>query len=515
MYENNYPNDFQGTGENNATSACQNEGIGQTSEPAREAGNTYVYHTQPAASAFQSEKVQEPVKKEKKEKQSGGGFKKMMLGICCGLLFGIFAGIGFYAVTAASDLLLNEKEITTGIFGGKLKDAESGENTDDALAGEEEAPLEDKIEETKEKVDEVLEDNQWVSVSPAVVTDVTEVVKAVMPSVVSVNNKYVETTSFWGQQYTSEAVSTGSGIIVGQNDTELLLVTNYHVVEAAEELTVQFCDGEQVAAQQKGADADKDLAVIAVQLEDILVDTKAAISIATLGDSNELIVGEPVIAIGNALGYGQSVTTGVVSALNRAIMMEADYSSEFDFFEEDPESGDREINTFIQTDAAINPGNSGGALLNIRGEVIGINSNKIGGSSVEGMGYAIPISDAKPIIEELMKKETRLKVKEENKGYLGITGIDVVDEYSEIYGMPKGVYVSSVSEGTGAYEAGLVRGDIITGLNGEEIRSMDELKNELSYYAAGDTVELTIMQGSPAGFQAKQVPVTLGEVPET
>ncbi|MBR5798713.1 MAG: trypsin-like peptidase domain-containing protein, partial [Lachnospiraceae bacterium] len=277
-----------------------------------------------------------------------------------------------------------------------------------------------------------------------------------MPSVVSVNNKYVETTSFFGQQYTSEAVSTGSGIIVGQNDTELLLVTNYHVVEAAEELTVQFCDGEQVAAQQKGADADKDLAVIAVQLEDILEETKAAISIATLGDSNELIVGEPVIAIGNALGYGQSVTTGVVSALNRAIMMEADYGSDaYGFFEgESEESGDREINTFIQTDAAINPGNSGGALLNIKGEVIGINSNKIGGSSVEGMGYAIPISDAQPIIEELMKKETRLKVKEENKGYLGITGIDVVDEYAEIYGMPKGVYVSSVSEGTGAYEAG-------------------------------------------------------------
>ncbi len=528
MYENNYPNDFQRTGENNAASACQNEGTGQNmgtnqnlgQDPVgaatgttRETGNTYVYHTQATAPVFQTESVQEPPKKEKK---SGGGFKKVMLGICCGLLFGIFAGIGFTAVTAASDLFLNEKEISTGALAGNVKESDKEEMKEEENSAKDEEALGEKIEETKEKVDEILGGSQFVSASPTTVTDVTEVVKAVMPSVVSVNNKYVETTSFWGQEYTSEAVSTGSGIIVGQNDTELLLVTNYHVVEAAEELTVQFCDGEQVAAQQKGADADKDLAVIAVQLEDILDETKAAISIATLGDSNELIVGEPVIAIGNALGYGQSVTTGVVSALNRAIMMESDYgSSDFNFFEEEQKSGDREINTFIQTDAAINPGNSGGALLNTRGEVIGINSNKIGGSSVEGMGYAIPISDAKPIIEELMKKETRLKVKEENKGYLGITGIDVVDEYAEIYGMPKGVYVSSVSEGTGAYEAGLVRGDIITGLNGEEIKSMDELKNELSYYAAGDTVELTIMQGSPAGFQAKQVEVTLGEVPET
>lgn len=529
MYENNYPNDIQGTNQNPETAqnieTAQNPEVVQNTEPrnpetaqnpaenaaqtAQETGNTYVYHTQAAPRNFQTESVQEPPKKEKKEKKSGGGFKKVVLGICCGLLFGIFAGIGFTAVTIASDLFLNEKEVSATALPGNEKDSDEENKAEDAL--------EDKIEETKEKVEEILGENQFVSTSPTVVTDVTEVVKAVMPSVVSVNNKYVETTSFFGQQYTSEAVSTGSGIIVGQNDTELLLVTNYHVVEAAEELTVQFCDGEQVAAQQKGADADKDLAVIAVQLEDILEETKAAISIATLGDSNELIVGEPVIAIGNALGYGQSVTTGVVSALNRAIMMEADYGSDaYGFFEgESEESGDREINTFIQTDAAINPGNSGGALLNIKGEVIGINSNKIGGSSVEGMGYAIPISDAQPIIEELMKKETRLKVKEENKGYLGITGIDVVDEYAEIYGMPKGVYVSSVSEGTGAYEAGLVRGDIITGLNGEEIKSMDELKEELSYYAAGDTVELTIMQGSPAGFQAKQVEVTLGEVPET
>lgn len=280
-------------------------------------------------------------------------------------------------------------------------------------------------------------------------------------------------------------------------------------MESAEELSVQFMDGTQAQAQIKGSDADKDLAVIAVQLSDIDSSTKEQIAIAKLGDSNELTVGEPVIAIGNALGYGQSVTTGVVSALNRAIAVDNSSSQKANY------QGDSEVNTFIQTDAAINPGNSGGALLNMKGEVIGINSNKIGGSAVEGMGYAIPISDAKPIIEDLMTKQTKLKVDENSKGYLGITGIDVVAEYSEIYGMPQGVYVSSVSEGTGAAKAGLIKGDIITALNGEEIKSMDDLKNELSYYTAGTTVELTIMQGSPTGYQAKTVEVTLGAATST
>ena len=340
-------------------------------------------------------------------------------------------------------------------------------------------------------------------------SDVSDVVDAVMPAMVSILNKYTERITYFGQPIEQEGEASGSGIIVGQNDTELLLVTNYHVVESAEELSVQFMDGTQAQAQIKGSDADKDLAVIAVQLSDIDSSTKEQIAIAKLGDSNELTVGEPVIAIGNALGYGQSVTTGVVSALNRAIAVDNSSSQKANY------QGDSEVNTFIQTDAAINPGNSGGALLNMKGEVIGINSNKIGGSAVEGMGYAIPISDAKPIIEDLMTKQTKLKVDENSKGYLGITGIDVVAEYSEIYGMPQGVYVSSVSEGTGAAKAGLIKGDIITALNGEEIKSMDDLKNELSYYAAGTTVELTIMQGSPTGYQAKTVEVTLGAATST
>lgn len=443
---------------------------------------------------------EEPVKKQEeqhnKKKGSGNG-KKIALGICCGLLFGIFAGIGFEAVTTASSLAKNavtkettaQPEVQSTV--PETAGSDSTSDTADASASIAES----------QSLGTAVADSTVLTTT----TDVTEVVKKVMPSVVSVNNKYIETTSFFGQQYNSEGEASGSGIIVGQNDSELLIATNNHVVESAEELTVQFTDGSQSQAQIKGTDADKDLAVIAVQLSDISSDTMSSISIATLGDSNALTVGEPVIAIGNALGYGQSVTTGVVSALNRAIASDGSQNVQT--------GTDSEVNTFIQTDAAINPGNSGGALLNTHGEVIGINSNKIGGSTVEGMGYAIPISDAKPIIENLMTKQTRLKVNEDSKGYLGITGIDVVAEYSEIYGMPQGVYVSSVTEGTGAAEAGLVKGDIITALNGEEIKSMEELKNELSYYAAGTTVELTIMQGSPTGYQAKTVQVTLGGAP--
>lgn len=443
----------------------------------------------------------EPVKKQEephnKKKGSGNG-KKIALGICCGLLFGIFAGIGFEAVTTASSLAKNavtkettaQPEVQSTV--PKAAGSDSTPDTADASASIAES----------QSLGTAAADGTVLTTT----TDVTEVVKKVMPSVVSVNNKYIETTSFFGQQYNSEGEASGSGIIVGQNDSELLIATNNHVLESAEELTVQFTDGSQSQAQIKGTDADKDLAVIAVQLSDISSDTMSSISIATLGDSNALTVGESVIAIGNALGYGQSVTTGVVSALNRAIASDGS--------QQNIQTGtDTEVNTFIQTDAAINPGNSGGALLNIHGEVIGINSNKIGGSTVEGMGYAIPISDAKPIIENLMTKQTRLKVNEDSKGYLGITGIDVVAEYSEIYGMPQGVYVSSVTEGTGAAQAGLVKGDIITGLNDEEIKSMEELKNELSYYAVGTTVELTIMQGSPTGYQAKTVQVTLGGAP--
>ena len=328
----------------------------------------------------------------------------------------------------------------------------------------------------------------------AVVTDVTDVVEKVMPSVVSIKNSYIATANFWGQQYTEEAEASGSGIIIGENDTELLIATNNHVIDDADKLSVKFIDGEEADANVKGADADMDIAVIAVAKDSLKGSTKDAIAIAELGDSDELKVGEPAIAIGNALGYGQSVTTGVISALDRELEV-----SEGEFSQ-----------GFIQTDAAINPGNSGGALLNVKGQVIGINSNKIGGSTVEGMGYAIPISKALPIIDNLKTKKTKAAVSEDNRGYLGISGRGVSSEMSEIYGFPEGVYVYEVYEGTGAESAGLRKGDVITKLEGTTIKSMENLQENLAYYEEGETVEITIERSDESGeYQSKTVELEL------
>lgn len=482
MDENRYTNDYH----TNQTNQNQNSASGT------QGANYY----QTSSTNFQQSQMNHQQGKPVKQKKQSGGFgKKVLAGLCCGLIFGVFAGIGFQAVDAAHSGFNRARSAFSTLMGNSSQES----NVAEASGTEDTAS--DAAEASSGSIKQTLDNLTPQTQTETVVTDVTQVVKAVMPSVVSVSNTYVQRGTFFGQEYSSEAVSSGSGIIVGENDSELLIVTNYHVVESADTLSVQFVDEEQVEAQIKGTDADKDLAVLAVQLSDIKQTTLDQISIATLGNSDDLTVGEPVIAIGNALGYGQSVTTGVVSALNRPIAVTS----------QEGQTGDSQINTFIQTDAAINPGNSGGALLNTKGEVIGINSNKIGGSTVEGMGYAIPISDAKPIIEELMKKETRLKVDEANKGVLGITGVNVESQYSEVYGIPMGVYVSSVTDNSGAAAAGLVRGDIITAINGETVETMEELKEEMNYYQAGDTVTLTIMQGSPTGYQSKDVQVTLGK----
>ena len=327
-----------------------------------------------------------------------------------------------------------------------------------------------------------------------VVTDVTQVVEAVMPACVSITNNFTQTVQdFWGQTYSQDETASGSGIIIGENEQELLIVTNNHVVDSTEQLYVQFIDGETVEAQVKGTDASADLAVIAVKLDTIADSTKQEICIAKMGDSDSLKIGEPAIAIGNALGYGQSVTTGVISALNRKI----------------ESSNSEEGTSLIQTDAAINPGNSGGALLNMRGEVIGINSNKIGGSSIEGMGYAIPISTARPIIEDLMERQTRTKYSEEERGYLGISCINVTSDLSENFSMPQGIFVAQVYPGTGAEAAGLVRGNIVVAFDGVTVQSQEELTKQMQYYKAGESVEITIMVNSASGYQQKNVPVTL------
>ncbi len=328
----------------------------------------------------------------------------------------------------------------------------------------------------------------------AVVTDVTQVVEAVMPACVSITNNFTQTVQdFWGQTYSQDETASGSGIIIGENEQELLIVTNNHVVDSTEQLYVQFIDGETVEAQVKGTDASADLAVVAVKLDTIANSTKQEICIARMGDSDSLKIGEPAIAIGNALGYGQSVTTGVISALNRKI----------------ENSNSEEGTSLIQTDAAINPGNSGGALLNMRGEVIGINSNKIGGSSIEGMGYAIPISTARPIIEDLMERQTRTKYSEEERGYLGISCINVTSDLSENFSMPQGIFVAQVYSGTGAEAAGLVRGNIVVAFNGVTVQNQEELTKQMQYYKAGESVEITIMVNSANGYQQKNVTVTL------
>ncbi len=330
-----------------------------------------------------------------------------------------------------------------------------------------------------------------------VVTDVTDVVENVMPACVSVTNNFTEQVQdFWGQTYSRDGQGSGSGIIIGQNETELLIVSNNHVVDSADSLQVQFIDGAMVEAQVKGTDPVVDLAVIAVKLEDIGQKTRDVIVVAQMGDSDALKIGEPAIAIGNALGYGQSVTTGVISALNRTLEVSETGAS----------------STMIQTDAAINPGNSGGALLNIRGEVIGINSSKNYGSAIEGMGYAIPISTARPIIEELMTHETRSRYSDEDRGYLGISCINVTSELSVNFDLPEGVFVAQVYEGTGADKAGLKRGDIITAFEGVEVHNQEELNDQMQYFEAGETAQITVMRNGGEGYQAYQMELVLSSL---
>lgn len=338
--------------------------------------------------------------------------------------------------------------------------------------------------------------------SSVVTSDVSSVVENVMPSIVSITNMSVqEVQNYFGGTSKQESESAGTGIIISQNDSELLVVTNNHVVAGSDTLTVTFADGNSVEANIKGTDSEYDVAVVAVPLDSISEDTKKAISVATLGDSTELKVGEPAIAIGNALGYGQSVTTGVISALNRSVS------------ETDQTTGETTESSvkLIQTDAAINPGNSGGALVNASGEVIGINSSKLVGDSVEGVGYAIPISDVSDLIENLMNQETKTKVAEADQGAIGIKGMSVSTEYSQQLNMPEGVYVSEVTKGGGAEKAGMTRGCIITGINGTTVSSTDDLQEQLQYYAKGDEVELTIQVPQSNGeYQEQSVTVILG-----
>ncbi|MBO6112366.1 MAG: trypsin-like peptidase domain-containing protein [Lachnospiraceae bacterium] len=410
------------------------------------------------------------------KKKKGGFLKKAGVCVALGFLFGIFAGGGFYLINTLTGAV--DKNVSQ--TAGEVKTATSAT-----------AEMASATDNTQKKVTTTS-----AATNRTTLTDVTEVASDVTPAVVAIaNDMIIRGRTWFGQEIQQQSEASGSGIIVGENDNELLIVTNEHVVADATELSVQFADGSVAEANLKGQDADSDIAVIAVDFSTLSGNTLDSIKVATLGDSDSLAVGEPVIAIGNALGYGQSVTTGIVSALNREVTL------------------DNGTHTLIQTDAAINPGNSGGALLNINGELIGINEAKAGGSGIEGMGYAIPISTAKPIIEDLMNKTTKKKANENNQGYLGIGGVEVDSDVAQTYDMPEGIYLTQIDEGSGADKAGLTKGDIITKFDGSTVHSMMDLKDMMQYYEAGQTVEVTIQTQEDGTYIEKTVSVTLGKKP--
>lgn len=400
------------------------------------------------------QKVQERIEKKENAKRIRKARMKKFISITCvAALFGSVSAAAFTGVSYLSSNLLGIEESSTTVI----------ENT--------------------------LVTN---SSSSEVVSDVATIVENVMPSIVSISNLSVqEVQSYFGGSTVQESESVGSGIIVNQTDSELLILTNYHVIEDSDTITVTFSNEDSIEAQLKGGDSEADLAIVSISLDLISTDTLNSIQIATLGDSDDLQVGETVIAIGNALGYGQSVTTGVVSAVDRTL-----------------EGIDSEL---IQTDAAINPGNSGGALLNMNGEVIGINTAKLDIDAVEGMGYAIAISDAGDTINSLMAMITKEKVDASEQGYLGIMGTSVTEEISSAYGMPQGVYIAEVNEGGAAEEAGINMGTIITGFEGNTICDMEGLQEMLTYYAVGESVEITVqVPNSDGSYVESTTTVVLG-----
>ncbi len=424
------------------------------------------------------------------KKKKGGFLKKALVCVALGLVFGVFAGAGLFAV----NLISGEKQ--TAAAG-----QEATQNAEAAPAEEKALPAGTEEKTTAQKSDQILTTvtatDTGKKSTGAMAIDVSGVVDEVMPAVVAITNNYTMIQQDWfGQRYKSSSEASGSGIIIGKSDTELLIVTNAHVVSSADSLYVQFIDETSAEARLKGKDESNDLAVIAVDLGEMESDTLKEIRVATLGDSDQLKVGQATIAIGNALGYGQSVTTGVVSAVNREVSLS---------------NGSHKL---IQTDAAINPGNSGGALLDSDGNVIGVNEAKLAGGSIEGMGYAIPISTARPIIEKLMNKDTKDIL--ENHGYLGISGADVSAEVAEQYNVPQGVYVAKAEKGLAADKAGLKKGDIITGFDGQSVQTMEELQELLQYYEVGAKVELTVCTQNEkgSGYSEKKVEVTLSEYAE-
>lgn len=457
------PNNSQSAGYGSTRNNSQSYGYGNQNGNYGTYGNNTGYQSNGTnGNAYGSNPKPE---KKKKERKPGGFGKQLAKCAALALVFGLVAGGVMTGVNYAS---------------GKVLGTTNAGNVQASLTTGDDSTV------------------QPTAISSSyVATDVSDIVDEVMPSIVAITNvSQTEYQSFWGQSKTYESTSCGSGIIVSQDNEYLYVATNNHVVEGANSLTVTFANDDTVSAEIKGTGPSTDLAVVKVALSSIKDDTMSAIKVATLGSSDTLKVGESCIAIGNALGYGQSVTTGVISALNREVSV-SDSSNSTNYTAE-----------LIQTDAAINPGNSGGALLNTAGEVIGINSVKYSDTSVEGIGYAIPMDTAKPIIEELITKE---KVDESNSAYLGIAGVDVTSDVAKTYNMPTGVYVAQVMEGAAAEQAGIQKGDIITKFDGKDVTSMEELSYNMQYYAAGTTVDVVIERSSNGQYEEQTISVTLGK----
>lgn len=444
------------------------EGYNEESKESQEAGQQagaagYMDYTE-AGSAVPEKKLKKAKKSKKAPKGPMSMKKRWAVLVAMALVFGAVAGGTAFGVNVAASQVYNRKAAENGISNTETV---SGTDSTDSTG------------------------------------TVAQVAENAMPSLVTISTMSVEEMrSFFGGTQEYEVEGAGTGVIVGKNDTELLIATNNHVVEGADSLSVGFVDETAVEGQIKGTDATNDLAVVAVKLSDISSDTMGQIKIATIGDSDELVLGEQVVAIGNALGYGQSVTSGYVSALDRNLQISSDNGT---------------TNTYtglIQTDAPINSGNSGGALLNMKGELIGINQAKSSttqsGTTVDGIGFAIPINKAQESLQNLMNQTTREKVDESQASYLGIQGADVSSEASQMYGMPTGVAVSAVVEDGPAAQAGMLAGDIITGFDGRTITGMSQLQDVLQYYASGETVEVTVQRTDQGEYKEQTVSVTLG-----
>lgn len=491
---------MQESGQNSDAGAGQSEGVSQE----KTKYGHYEVH-QPQAGNYAGGNIP-PQKPRKKRDFSGNNSfgKKAATAVALAVIFGLVAGAVFQGVNIAADKYRGNDSGTT------IGKTETVTGTEDSTGSS--------------SADSTVKDIVAESGT------VAGVAQATMSSVVAITSVSVqEIPSFFGygtRQY--QSAGSGSGIIVGENDSELLIATNNHVVSGATTLTVCFAGSDVVGAEEetqamassdstgfgsdgdvdvdnavsakiKGTDEENDLAVVAVEKSDIPDETMEEIKIAQLGSSDDLVVGEQVVAIGNALGYGQSVTSGWVSALNRSISTE-----------------DGEASGLIQTDAAINPGNSGGALLNMNGEVIGINAAKYADSQVEGMGYAIPISKAEPILEELMNRETRDKVEDSSKvGYMGVKAADLTTEAIQMYNMPAGAFITEVTEGGAADNAGIKKGDIIVKLDGQKVSGKDDLVDKLQYYEAGENIEVVISRANSGEYKEQTIEVTLGNKPSS